>query len=286
MGTRMWNGGEETLVAARSGAQRARGSNVMEEADRDDVTALRLALAATERRLAAALRQLEKMRRRDAFYEQQVALLEESASKAQRFAYHDELTGLPNRHLLLDRFNQAVALAARHDKHVALLFLDLDRFREINNTLGHSAGDKLLQQIATRLVGGSRSSDTACRYGGDEFVVLLPELSDKGGAVVVADNIRVHLAVPYVIDGASISVTTSLGMAVYPDDAHGYGDLIEVSDLAMYRHKARRPAAPSILDAVADSGALDGRVISPLGPADDGIRGRGVTDPSHPLRGD
>lgn len=283
MGTRTSNGGEKTRVAAQGGAQRPRGHDVMEEADRDDVTALRLVLAATERRFAAALRQLEKMRRRDAFYEQQVALLEESAAKAQRFAYHDELTGLPNRHLLLDRFNQAVALAARHDKHVALLFLDLDRFKEINNALGHSAGDKLLQQIAARLVGRIRSSDTACRYGGDEFVVLLPDLNGKEGAAVVADNIRLHVAVPYLIDGASISITTSLGMAVYPDDAHGYGDLIEMSDLAMYRHKARRPAAPSILDAAVDSVAPNGRVISLLGPTEGSSPS--VTDPSHPVRG-
>jgi diguanylate cyclase (GGDEF)-like protein len=219
--------------------------------DLADVGSLRLALAATERRFAAALRQLERMRRRDALYEQQVALLQEAAAKAQRFAYHDELTGLPNRHLLFDRFNLAVALAARHHKHVALLFLDLDRFKEINNTLGHSAGDQLLQQVAVRLVGGIRASDTACRYGGDEFVVLLAEINGKEGALAVANNLRVHLAAPYLIDGASITITTSVGIAVYPLDARGYGDLIQVSDLAMYRHKARRSAPPSILDAAA-----------------------------------
>jgi diguanylate cyclase (GGDEF)-like protein len=240
------NGGERAVAAVQSGAQRPRGYDPM-EANLGDLVALRFALAATERRFGAALRQLEQMRRRDALYQQQVALLEEAAAKAQRFAYHDELTGLPNRHLLLDRFNQAAALAARHDKLVALLFLDLDRFKEINDTLGHSAGDKLLQQIAARLVGSIRTSDTACRYGGDEFVVLLPELSGKEGADVVANSIRVDLAAPYVIDGVSITIATSLGMAIYPTDAHEYGDLIQVSDRAMYRHKARRPAAPSIL---------------------------------------
>jgi diguanylate cyclase (GGDEF)-like protein len=191
------------------------------------------------------------MRQRDEFYEQKVALLEEEVVKAQRFAYHDELTGLPNRHLLIDRFNQAAALAVRHHKSAGLLFLDLDRFREINNTLGHSAGDQLLQRIAVRLFAGVRASDTVCRYGGDEFVVLLPEISGKEGALVVASNLRARLAAPYVIDGASITITTSVGIAVYPSDARGYGDLVQASDLAMYRHKARRPPAPIILNAAA-----------------------------------
>ena len=180
---------------------------------------------------------------------------DEAVAKAQRFAYHDELTGLPNRHLLLDRFKLAVALAARHDHHVALLFLDLDRFKHVNDTLGHSVGDKLLQQVAVRLVACLRASDTACRYGGDEFVVLLPELGGKDGAVVVADHIRAHLAAPYLIDGAEITMTASLGIAMYPVDAHAYDDLLRVSDRAMYRDKARRPAAPSI------SGATPGALL-------------------------
>lgn len=251
MGTLTSNGGEKAFTAAQGGAPRVRSGDAF--VDLAEVASVRLALAATERRFAAALRQLERMRRRDAFHEQQVALLQEAAAKAQRFAYHDELTGLPNRHLLLDRFNQAVALAARHDKHVALLFLDLDRFKDINNTLGHSAGDQLLKQVAVRLVEGIRTSDTACRYGGDEFVVLLVELSGREGALAVANGLRVRLDAPYLIDGASVTITTSVGIAVYPMDGRGYGDLIQVSDLAMYRHKARRSAPPSILDAVVPS---------------------------------
>ncbi len=270
MGMRTSNGVGTVFPGARSGAQDAAEYDAKANDGFVTNASLRLELAATERRFAAALRQLEKMRRRDAFYEQKVALLEDLAAKAQRFAYRDELTGLPNRHLLLDRFNQAAALAARHDKKVALLFLDLDRFKEINSKLGHSAGDELLQQIALRLVGGIRTSDTACRYGGDEFVVLLSEVSGKEGAFVVANNLRVHLAAPYVIDGASITITTSVGIAVYPDDARGYGDLIQASDLAMYRHKARHPPVPRIVEAALAEHGHAGGVVSLLGRPEPG----------------
>jgi diguanylate cyclase (GGDEF)-like protein len=265
MGTRTAKGGKAALAGVQSRAQHPRGYDAIEDENLADTTALRLALTATERRFAAALRQLEGMRRRDALLEQQVALLEERAAKAQRFAYHDELTGLPNRHLLLDRFHQATALAARHDTHVVLLFLDLDGFKRINDMLGHSAGDKLLQQIAVRLVGCIRTSDTACRYGGDEFVVLLSELNGKEGAAVVTNNIRAHLGAPYIIDGAAITMSISLGTAVYPVDAHACDELIQLADLVMYRHKARCSATPSIVDGTVDNGTQNGRVFSVLG---------------------
>jgi GGDEF domain-containing protein len=191
MGRRTSNGAGKAPATVFGEARLARSHNGKDEAPLD-VASVRLMLAAAERRFAAALRQLERMRRRDALHQQQLALLQEAAAKAQRLAYHDELTGLPNRHLLLDRFNQVVALAARHDKHVGLLFLDLERFKEINDTLGHSAGDQLLKQVASRVVSGIRSSDTACRYGGDEFVVLLVEPSGREGARAVAEGLRVQ----------------------------------------------------------------------------------------------
>jgi diguanylate cyclase (GGDEF)-like protein len=213
-----------------------------------DPAELRRLLAASERRFRAALLQLDLMRRREALHQRQVTQMTDAVLRARRFAYHDELTGLPNRRLLLNRFKLAVALAARHDHHVALLFLDLDRFKQVNDTLGHRAGDQLLQQVATRLVAGVRASDTACRYGGDEFVVLLPEISSREAAGAVAEGVRAQLAPPYLIDGAEITITMSLGVAVHPVDAVGYGDLFRLADLAMYRDKARGPAAPSILD--------------------------------------
>jgi diguanylate cyclase (GGDEF)-like protein len=240
---------EEAFTTDQLGTRRHRSHADTAARDLADVAALRLALAVTERRFAAALRQIERMRRRGALYAQQVALLEESVAKAQHVAYRDELTGLPNRHVLFDRFNQAAILAARHDKHFALLFIDLDGFKYVNDTLGHSAGDQLLKQVATRLVGGIRTSDTVCRYGGDEFVVLLAELGGREDALAVANSLRAQLAAPYLVAGVSITITTSLGVGVYPVDAHGYLDLIHVSDAAMYRHKSAHSAPPSILDA-------------------------------------
>ena len=263
MGSRTSNGGAQALPATLGRAQSFRVDRAV--ADSPDMAEVHRVLTTMRLRFGAALRQLERLRHRDAALERENALLMDAVVKARRFAYHDELTGLPNRHLLLDRFTLSVALAERHNEHVALLFLDLDRFKHVNDTLGHSVGDKLLQQVAQRLVASIRASDTACRYGGDEFVVLLSELDAKDGAVVVADNIRARLAAPYLIDGAQITVATSLGMAVYPVDAQAFGDLLQVADLAMYRDKARRPATPSISDSPLDAGVNGAGVLSLLG---------------------
>jgi diguanylate cyclase len=208
------------------------------------------ALAASREQLSTAQREIDTLRRRESALKQRVAALLKAIAKARRFAYHDELTGLPNRRLLMDRFDQAVALAERRHKQVALLFLDIDGFKDINDTFGHTAGDDLLRQVAARLSACIRVSDTACRYGGDEFVVLIPDVDGEQTAVVVARKISAHLAAPYVVGGTETSVTTSTGMAVYPVDGRAYRDLTDVSDREMYRNKAatataigrRRPA--------------------------------------------
>jgi diguanylate cyclase (GGDEF)-like protein/PAS domain S-box-containing protein len=152
-------------------------------------------------------------------------------------AEHDYLTGLPNRMLLNDRISQAIALAPRHMKHVALLFLDLDGFKHINDSLGHSIGDKLLQSIAKRLVDCVRASDTVSRQGGDEFVVLLSEVEQTEDPAITARRMLKAVAEAHTIDLHDLHITTSIGVSVYPDDGLDADTLIQNADTAMYQAK-------------------------------------------------
>jgi diguanylate cyclase (GGDEF)-like protein/PAS domain S-box-containing protein len=152
-------------------------------------------------------------------------------------AEHDFLTGLPNRMLLNERISQAIALAQRHAKQVALLFLDLDGFKHINDSLGHPIGDKLLQSIAKRLVICARTSDTVSRQGGDEFVVLLSEVQQSGDAAAAATRMLQAVAAPHSIDEHDLHVTMSIGVSVYPDDGLNAETLIKNADTAMYQAK-------------------------------------------------
>jgi diguanylate cyclase (GGDEF)-like protein len=152
-------------------------------------------------------------------------------------AEHDFLTGLPNRMLLNDRINQAIASARRHTKQVAVLFLDLDGFKHINDSLGHPIGDRLLQSIATRLVACVRGADTVSRQGGDEFVVLLPDLQQPEDAAVMAGRILRDVAESHLVDHHELHVTTSIGVSVFPDDGTDAETLIKNADTAMYQAK-------------------------------------------------
>ena len=152
-------------------------------------------------------------------------------------AEHDFLTGLPNRMLLNDRISQAIVLAARHNKHVAVLFLDLDGFKHINDSLGHPVGDKLLQSIATRLVDCVRASDTVSRQGGDEFVVLLSEVELSEDAAITARRMLHAVSRPHSIDQHDLHVTTSIGVSVYPEDGLDAETLTKNADTAMYQAK-------------------------------------------------
>ncbi len=152
-------------------------------------------------------------------------------------AEHDFLTGLPNRMLLNDRIDRAIALAARHTKKVAVLFLDLDGFKYINDSLGHPTGDKLLQSIAKRLVDCIRGSDSVSRQGGDEFVVLLLELEQAEDAAITARRMLHAVAQPHFIDQHDLHVTSSIGVSVYPDDGRDAATLIRNADTAMYQAK-------------------------------------------------
>ncbi len=152
-------------------------------------------------------------------------------------AEHDFLTGLPNRMLLNDRVGQAIALARRHTKKVAVLFLDLDGFKHINDSLGHPVGDKLLQSVAIRLADCIRGSDSVSRQGGDEFVVLLLELEHAEDAAITARRMLQAVARPHCIEQHDLHVTASIGVSVYPDDGPDADTLIKNADTAMYQAK-------------------------------------------------
>ena len=152
----------------------------------------------------------------------------------EHYAYYDRLTDLPNRNLLYDRLQQAVLAARRENKLVALLILDLDRFKEINDALGHQFGDRLLHQIGPRLQVILRASDTIARLGGDEFAVLLPSVASTEAAREVARKILKALENPFVIGGLNIDIEASIGIAVFPEHGDDAGTLFKRADVAMY----------------------------------------------------
>lgn len=154
-----------------------------------------------------------------------------------RLAYHDALTGLPNRHLLRDRLEQGVQRAAREGTEVALLLLDLDRFKQVNDCYGHEAGDQLLCQVAARLLECTRGTDTVCRYGGDEFVVMLPGVSDSAEAEFVAHKIRACLDEPFRVEDATVRIGASVGVAMLQPGDAAFRRLMRDADLAMYGAK-------------------------------------------------
>ena len=156
-----------------------------------------------------------------------------------RLAYTDRLTGLPNRALLHDRLEQALAMARRRDAPVAVLFLDLDRFKNINDSLGHEIGDKVLIAVAHRLRGCLRAEDTLARLGGDEFAILLPEIADRRDTYLVTEKCLAALSAPEVIGGHELTVNASIGVAVFPQDGADVQHLLRSADAAMYRAKAR-----------------------------------------------
>jgi diguanylate cyclase (GGDEF)-like protein len=154
-------------------------------------------------------------------------------------AFNDALTGLPNRLTLIDRLKQAERATRRNRTRAALLFLDLDRFKRINDSLGHAAGDELLKTMAARLRGAVREVDTVCRLGGDEFVILLADIKEVADAAVVARKVIEIVQMPVRVANLDLGVTTSIGIAMIPDDAINSGDVTRYADLAMYRAKER-----------------------------------------------
>jgi diguanylate cyclase (GGDEF)-like protein/PAS domain S-box-containing protein len=152
-------------------------------------------------------------------------------------AQHDVVTNLPNRLLLNDRITQSIALARRQSRSIAVIFLDLDRFKYINDSMGHSTGDKLLQSVSKRLLASVRCSDTVSRQGGDEFVILLSEIAYPEDAAISAAKILLSLSVPQSIGGNEIEISGSIGISIYPGDGEDAETLIKFADMAMYHAK-------------------------------------------------
>jgi diguanylate cyclase (GGDEF)-like protein/PAS domain S-box-containing protein len=193
----------------------------------EDVTAEREA----EVRVQQALDALERK------VAERTAELEDAKGRAQHLAGHDALTGLPNRRLLEDRLSQALALSYRNRQQTAVMFIDLDRFKNINDSLGHSVGDALLQEVARRLVKQLRIGDTICRIGGDEFVVVLPEVKRSSDVAKLAQKVIEELSNPALIEERELVVTPSIGISVFPEDGRDAETLIRNADAAMYHAK-------------------------------------------------
>jgi diguanylate cyclase (GGDEF)-like protein len=154
-----------------------------------------------------------------------------------RSAGLDALTSLPNRMLLLDRFARAIAVARRHRRSLALLFLDLDDFKRINDTFGHAAGDRVLKLVSQRLVSAVRDADTVSRHGGDEFVILLAEVARPSDAALIADKLLAALALPAQLGDHVVRLAASIGIGIYPEDGEDADTLIDRADRAMFRAK-------------------------------------------------
>ena len=167
-----------------------------------------------------------------------ISSLKEAEERIRNLAYFDPLTQLPNRQLLFDRLQQALIVAERSDTKLALAFLDLDRFKTINDSLGHSVGDELLIQVAARLRGCLRESDTVARLGGDEFLIILPQLSDIHYVTMVVRKISKAVSEPYLIGKRELHITPSIGIAIYPENGLDPETLIRNADAAMYQAKA------------------------------------------------
>lgn len=168
----------------------------------------------------------------------------QSRTVTERMAYmaqHDFLTGLPNRVLLRERLAQAIGFARRHGKAVGMLYMDLDNFKQVNDSLGHERGDRVLRAVADRLLSSVRATDTVCREGGDEFVILLAELEHPGDADRVAKKVHAAFEIPLLVDGHEFHVSTSIGISLFPHDGDNADALLRQADTAMYKAKAGGP---------------------------------------------
>jgi diguanylate cyclase (GGDEF)-like protein len=170
---------------------------------------------------------------------QQLSELHQSRQDLEHLAQHDPLTGLPNRALFSDRMALAISAVRRDQTRLALMFIDLDDFKPVNDAHGHSVGDQLLKEIGSRLRKAIRESDTAARIGGDEFVILLRNVQSGEDAMAVAEKVRIAVRAPFIINHVSISISASIGIAIYPESGQDLAELSKSADVAMYAAKKK-----------------------------------------------
>ena len=213
------------------------GSNPNQAIDDPSIQPLVQALARSEKHLASALHHIQRMVANNAHLQALVLERTREMEEAQHAADYDDLTGLFNRRLFPECLRAALAHAEQHQL-VALVMLDLDGFRHVNDRFGHAAGDLVLRTLARRIAMNVGTLDTVCRYGGDEFVLILPDM-DRTAAMRTVERITQQVVAPCQVNGHAVSLTMSVGIAVYPLDGRDAGQLLEVADVAMHRHKSR-----------------------------------------------
>lgn len=237
-----WNINETSVarVSGRDGC--SRNAPVQDTFDNllAELTKTKAALAESVQTLQFAAQRIAELEKTNDRRRSELKHLVRREAQARVFGYHDELTGLANRRLLKDRLRQAMARGARENLYVALVLLDLDDFKRVNDELGQPVGDHVLRIVAARLIAATRGADTACRYGGDEFVVMLPQVEDMRMVHAVAGKLSAAITAPITVDDCEILLTASAGCVVYPDDGETCPDLIEAADRRLYCAKASR----------------------------------------------
>lgn len=207
---------------------------------------------------------MESLEQTNARLRKRLIRMAEMLQAARYGEQHDSLTGLANRNLMMDRLQQSLALANRMAHQVAVLMIDLDGFKMVNDNFGHQAGDQLLQQVAERLAACIRECDTAARIGGDEFVVLLPQIATATALPIVMEKLRRSLAAPYVLEQESLHIGASIGVATCQGMPLLAKDLLAIADRDMYLAKQqKRPLTGALQTATpSDSTTLSGRVLA------------------------
>jgi diguanylate cyclase (GGDEF)-like protein len=227
----------ETLRVPRTRGRRSRAQDTLLALD--SLRGMLLTLKLVKQQLHEAQDENKDLKARNERLATALAEASVRGTEAHRQARHDILTGLPNRLQFTERLQREIAQAVEQQKQLALLFIDLDGFKVVNDQFGHATGDKLLTAAAARITACIRAEDIACRYGGDEFVVLLSNIDDIQAASKIAKTIRDHICQRYSIDGNEFRIAASIGLAAYPRDGERCDVLLRCADASMYRSKFR-----------------------------------------------